>query len=100
MSKWNDEVVPILGELDVIVFAQNSDINSGMLYSGEKYEYLKSIGFNYFLGFCSEGSPFTFIAEEYVRQGRLMVTGENLIHHSDWYDAIFDTEGLLDETRT
>lgn len=100
MSKWNDEVVPILGELDVIVFAQNSDISSGMLYSGEKYEYLKSIGFNYFLGFCSEGSPFTFIAEEYVRQGRLMVTGENLIHHSDWYDAIFDTEGLLDETRT
>ena len=100
MSKWSDEVVPILGALDVIVFAQNSDINSGMLYSGEKYEYLKSIGFHYFVGFCSEGSPFTFIAEEYVRQGRLMVTGENLTHNSNWFNAIFDIEDLLDEARS
>ena len=99
LQKWNDEVVPILGQLDIMVFAQNSDINSGMLYSGEKYDYLKSIGFNYFLGFCAEGAPFTFIDDAYVRQGRLMVTGDNLIHNPGWFNGIFDIEGLLDEAR-
>ena len=99
MNKWNDEVVPILGNLDIMVFAQNSDIKSGVLYSGSKFEYLKSQGFKYFLGFCSEGDPFTFIAEDYVRQGRLMVTGYNLQKNSKWFNTIFDTKDLLDDAR-
>ena len=99
MNKWLEEVVPILGTVDIMVFAQNSDINSGMLYSGSKFDYLKAQGFNYFLGFCSEGDPFTLIAENYVRQGRLMVTGSNLKNNAKWFNAIFDTENLLDETR-
>lgn len=99
MNKWNDEVVPILGNLDIMVFAQYSDINSGVLYSGEKFEYLKSLGFKYFLGFCSEGDPFTFIAEDYVRQGRLMVSGINLKDNEKWFTGIFDTDDLLDEAR-
>ncbi|MBR2423380.1 MAG: hypothetical protein IKB09_13700 [Oscillospiraceae bacterium] len=99
MNKWNEEVVPILGNLDIIVFAQNSDINNGILYSGEKYDYLKSLGFNYFLGFCNNGDSFTFIADEYVRQGRVLVTGETLIHKPDWFNGIFDTDGLMDEAR-
>jgi len=99
MNKWIDEVVPILGELDIMVFAQNSDINSGVLYSGNKFEYLKSVGFKYFLGFCSEGNPFTFIAEDYVRQGRLLVTGSNVRNKSSWFANIFDTEGVLEDIR-
>jgi hypothetical protein len=99
MSRWNDEVVPILGQLDIMVFAQNSDINNGILYSGEKYDYLKSLGFNYFLGFCTNGDSFTFVADEYVRQGRVLVTGEHLIHKPDWFNGIFDTNDLLDEAR-
>lgn len=99
MNKWNDEVVPILGNLDIMVFAQNSDIKSGVLYSGSKFEYLKSQGFKYFLGFCSEGDPFTFIAEDYIRQGRLMVTGNNLKKNAKWFNTIFDTTDLLDDAR-
>ena len=99
MNRWVDEVVPVLGNVDIMVFAQNSDINSGMLYSGSKFDYLKAQGFNYFLGFCSEGDPFTYIAENYVRQGRLMVTGNNLKNNAKWFNAIFSTEDLLDEAR-
>ena len=96
---WNDEVVPLLGAFDIMVFAQNSDINSGMLYTGDKYEYLKSIGYNYFLGFATEGDSFTFVADEYVRQGRLLVTGDTLSQYPNWYNGIFDTEDLLDPAR-
>ena len=99
MNKWMDQVVPILGDFDIMVFAQNSDINSGVLYSGDKFEYLKSIGFKYFLGFCAEGDPFTFIAEDYIRQGRLLVTGNNLSKNAKWFNGIIDTEGILDEAR-
>lgn len=99
MNKWNDEVLTILDAMDIMIFAQDSDINTGMLYSGEKYDYLKSIGFNYYLGFCTNGDPFTFIADDYVRQGRLLVTGDNLIHNSGWFNGIFNTEELLDEAR-
>ena len=99
MQQWADEIVPILGNFDIMVFAQESDINSGMLYSGEKYDYLKSIGFNYFLGFSTEGDPFTFIAEQYVRQGRLLVTGKNITENPSWFNTIFDVENLLEASR-
>ena len=99
LQLWIDEVTPILGTLDVMVFAQDSDINNGMLYSGEKYDYLKSLGFNYFLGYSADGDSFTFISEEYVRQGRLLVNGTNLTQNAAWFNGIFDTEGLLDAAR-
>ena len=99
MGKWNDEVVPIIGNLDTFVFAQNSDINTGILYSGEKYDYLKSLGFNNFMGFCTDGDSFTFISEEYVRQGRVLVSGENMIYNEKWFTGIFDPAAVLDEAR-
>ena len=99
MNLWNDEVAPILGQMDVMVFAQRSDISESMLYSGEKFDYLKSLGFNYFMGFSNSGDSFTFIGDEYVRQGRILVTGENLIHNKDWFNGIFNVEEILDEAR-
>ena len=100
MNKWMDEVTPILGNLDTFVFAQDSDIGDGMLYSGSKFDYLKSLGFKYFLGYCSEGNPFTVIAEDYVRQGRLLVSGSHINNQPKWFNDIFDTTDLLDPART
>ncbi len=100
MNKWMDEVAPILGDLNTMVFAQGSDIGTGVLYSGDKFEYLKSIGFNYFVGFCTEGDPFTFIAEDYIRQGRLLLSGTNLKHNGKWFNGIFDTTDILNAARS
>ena len=99
MNKWVDEVVPILGNLDIMVFAQNSDIKSGIVYSGNKFDYLKSLGFKYYLSFASEGEIFTFIAEDYARQARLIVSGDNLKKNAKWFKDIFDTTDILDESR-
>ena len=100
MNKWMEEVTPILGDLNTMVFAQGSDIGTGVLYSGDKFEYLKSIGFNYFVGFCTEGDPFTFIAEDYIRQGRLLLSGTNLKHNGKWFNGIFDTTDILNAARS
>ena len=99
MNMWMDEVFPILGSLDIMVFAQNSDISDGVLYSGEKFDFLKSLGFNYFLGFCNNGDPFTFMAENYVRQGRILVSGYSIGYESDLFSGIFDTEHILETIR-
>ena len=99
MNSWNTEVVPILGNLDIMVFAQESDISSSVIYADEKYNYLKSCGFDYFLGYSIEGASFTFIADEYVRQGRLTVNGKNIEYNTMWFNNIFDTSDVLEYSR-
>jgi hypothetical protein len=99
MSGWKSEVVPILGDIDIMVLAQMSDITNNIVYTGDKFNYLKSSGFNYYLGFCDNGKPFTFIADNYVRQSRIMVTASNMQYHADWFANLFDSAGIMQQTR-
>lgn len=99
MNSWNAEVVPILGNLDIMIFAQESDISSSVMYNDEKYHYLKACGFDYFMGYGIDGTAFTFIADDYVRQGRLMISGSYIEYHSSYYNNIFDTEDVLEYSR-
>ncbi len=99
LQDWANEAVPIIGELDILVYAQQSDITSDQFYSGEKYELLRNAGFRYFLGFCNGGAPWATITNDYVRQGRLMVTGSNLAYHADWFASLFDAASVLDSSR-
>lgn len=99
MSGWKSEVVPILGDLEIMVFAQMSDITSNIVYTGDKFNYLKSSGFNYYLGFCENGKPFTFIADNYIRQSRILVTASNMAYHADWFTGMFDSSAIIDQTR-
>jgi len=99
LNSWTNEVVPILGNLDILAYAQLTDISTDEVYSGEKYNTLKDVGFGYYLGFCDDGKPWASITNEYVRQGRILVTGSNMAHHSDWFAPLFDTETVLDTTR-
>lgn len=99
LNGWTNEVVPILGNLDILAYAQLTDITTDEIYSGEKYDTLKNMGFQYYLGFCEDGKPWTSITNEYVRQGRILVTGSALAHHADWFTNMFDASSVLDSTR-
>lgn len=99
LNGWTNEVVPILGDLDVFTFAQLTDITTDPAYSGEKYDLLNNLGFRYYLGFCEDGKPWISITDNYVRQGRIMVTGSNLAHHSGWFTNMFDPSSVLDTNR-
>ena len=79
-----------------MVFAQNSDITNTDVYSGEKFTALQNAGFRYYLGFCTDGNPWSVIGENYVRHGRILVSGSNMAHRSQWFEGIFDTEYVLD----
>ena len=99
MKYWTDEVVPLLGEMDILTYAQLSDITTDAVYSGEKYEALQELGFRYYLGFCEDGTPWTSITDSYVRQGRIMVTGYNLQNRAEWFTNMFDVSSVLDPNR-
>ena len=99
LIRWDNEVVPILGKIDILVYAQGSDIASGKSYSGDKYLTLKEHGFNYFIGFCQENDGWFYADTDYARQGRILVTGSNLAHHSDWFMGMFYASNILDPDR-
>jgi len=99
MNAWNQEAVPIIGQLDTIVYAQMSDISTESEYSGEVYEFLKSQGLKHYIGFCDGSTPWAVMTDDYTRQGRIMVTGATLAHHADWFEGMFDAASLLDSTR-
>ena len=100
LAKWKEEVTPLLGEVEYLVFAKNSDISTGTgLYSGEKYDVLKNAGFQYYLGFCESNSPWFVRSSEYIRQGRIMVTGNSLEKYPKMFEGLFDTISVLDSNR-
>lgn len=99
LNQWQAEVESILGKMDIFAYAQNSDIADATSNSQEKFNLLYDNGFRYFLGFCNNGKPWINVTDNYVRQGRIMVTGSNLAHHSDWFTNMFDASSVLDSTR-
>ena len=100
LTKWQSEVTPILGDVDILVYARNSDItDSAASYTGEKYSALRSFGFRYYLGFCTDGQGWFSVGADYFRQGRILVSGSNMKYHSEWFSGIFDSTSVLDLSR-
>ncbi len=101
MNLWTREVLPIIGQTDIFVFAQNSDIGgNNAAYSGDKFYTLKNLGFKYYLGFCgSNGMPWSYLEDGYFRMGRLMVSGSNMAYNSGWFAGIFEPASVLDPNR-
>ncbi len=93
---WTSEVAPIVGQVKTMVFAQNSDLSDGLIYMGEKHSTLQNAGFRYYLGFCTDGQPWTIIVDDYIRQGRVMVNGTNLYNNAEWFTGLFDAATVLD----
>lgn len=100
LKKWTAEVTPVLGDVDTLVFAQGSDIaGSDTTYGSETYDVLKKAGFHYYLGFCDSGTPWAQLGSDYVRMGRILVTGSHMYHNPNWFTGLFDAKEILDKTR-
>ncbi len=100
MNKWQSEVEPILGPVETLVFARNSDISDSTApYSGEKFDTLQSFGFTRYLGFCTEATCWFTEGSGNMRLGRTLITGSELKSHPDWFEDFFDVSTVLDSTR-
>ena len=97
IANWKMEIMPVVGTLDTLVYAKNSDISSTGTYTGGKYNVLAEAGFRYFI---SNGtSPSGEVTPSYVRQKRIMVTGQHMAHTATMYTHYFDAKTVLNGTR-
>lgn len=100
LDKWASETAPLLGDVDMFLFAKKSDIGEmNTEYAGEKFDMLTAKGFHYFFGFCDTGSPWMVVTDSYVRQGRILVNGANLQANPKWFADLFSAESVIDPIR-
>jgi len=99
LQGWTNEVVPIIGQTDILVYAQMRDITTEETYSGEKYDALYALGFRHFIGFGQDGAPWISITDSYVRQGRILISGASLANNGAWFTNFFDASLVLDKNR-
>lgn len=91
MQNWTNQIAPVLGDVNTIVFARNSDIEA---YSGTTFNVLYNAGIRFFLN--SGSSPRVDANTTFVRQTRLMVTGENMAWYSSQFSEYFDCNVVMD----
>ena len=98
ITNWTAEVLPIIGSCDTLVYARESDISANGDYTGSKFNVLQDAGFRYFISnSTSKGS--SAVANNYVRQLRVMVTGTQMSHAATVYKDFFDAKVVLNESR-
>lgn len=91
IQAWNSQITPILGDVDVMVFARSSDIDD---YSGNKFNVLYDAGFRFFVG--NSTTPSADVNNTFVRQSRLMVTGNGLGWQKSVFATYFDCDAVVD----
>lgn len=99
LKSWKNEVVPILGNVDILVYAQESDLTPNTPYSGEIFNALMDAGFRYYYGFCQDGKLWASVKDNYFRQARIMVKGYSLKYQSSWFKGILKPVEILSSTR-
>ncbi len=91
LQSWATQITSVIGNVDTFVFAKTSNISD---YTGSAFQVMYQSGFRYFI---SNGeSPMTQVNPTYVRQNRLMVTGETMQHYSSRFTGLFDCAAILD----
>lgn len=91
LDLWTQQITPVIGDVDVLVYARESDISD---YTGNAFTTMSNKGFRYFVSNAT--SPSTEVTTSYVRQKRLMVTGNTMAWNQTMFNNIFDPNTVID----
>ncbi len=98
LDNWKKEVKPVLGDVPVLIYAKASDIAAdGNFEGGNKYNVLKDAGFRYFIN--SANVPYCEVTVNYVRQSRIMVTGQQMSTYPQVFSDFFKVSDILNDQR-
>lgn len=98
LNKWNTEISPLLPDLDIFVYAKNSQLSTND-YASAKFIALKQAGFNVFLTINPNGKTLCQQGDGYLLMDRIMVTGANLKDNGDWFSEMFSARAVRDPER-
>lgn len=103
-QKWRNNVEPLVGPVDTIIFAHGQDLGNWGNYdeSNAKYQYLRGEGYNIFCNVDSNQYRLWF-GKDYVRMGRRNLDGfriyYNAIGEQNNVSDLFDAKKVLDPLR-
>ena len=97
-ENFKANVDPLIGGTDIIIFAFGADLSQAEDYSGEKFEYLKSQGYNYYCNVDSQ-KYFVQIRDNYFRMGRRNLDGYRMYYNPELLDDLFDVSAVFDSAR-
>lgn len=97
-EKFKENVDPLIGGTDIIIFAFGTDLTDSGDYSGEKFEYYKEQGYNYF---CNVDSSkyYVQVRENYFRMGRRNLDGYRMYYNPEMLEDLFDASEVFDSSR-
>lgn len=92
-DKWQSEVESLIGKTDIYIYPYGEEIE----YSGEKYQYLKKLGFRYFCGVYSK--PWIKVNDSYIRMTRRNLDGFTMHFYPERVQDLFDVDYVFDKER-
>lgn len=97
-ERWLEEVAPIIGPTDILIFPFGVDIETTMgHYSSDKFNFLKEKGFNYYCGVYRE--PWMHIKKDYVRMTRRPLDGQAMLEFPERLADLFNLSEIIDPER-
>lgn len=98
VSRWEEEVQPVVGDTDIFIYPYGSDIAGVENYSGSKYEVMYDAGYRFF---CNVDSSeyWVHIRDHYVRQGRRNIDGYRMFHWPELLTDLIDATAIFDPDR-
>ncbi len=103
-QKWRENVEPLVGGVDTIIFAHGQDLGDWGAYdeSNPKYRYLREQGYSIFCNVDSNQYR-TWYGTDYLRQGRRNLDGyriyNNAVGLQDSVSDLFDAAEIIDPER-
>ena len=101
LSLWAEQVTPILGDVDILVYPYGDDIYDGItsVYDSEKYNVLYNAGFRYFVGMNNDMPASAQVTDEYFRHTRRWVTGAKMAYAPESFEDLFNPATVLNNQR-
>lgn len=102
--RWKENVEPLVGDTDAIIFAHGEDLGDWQDYnqSDAKFQYLKGEGYNFFCNVDSRQYGVQ-IRDNYVRQTRRNLDGyriyQSAVGNADNLSDLFDAAAVMDAKR-
>ena len=96
LEKWTNQIVPVIGDVDILVYALGSDISD---YNGSKYNVMANAGFKYFISNTTNVNPTLDVSVDFVRQYRIMITGSLMVNSPDLLAPYFTVSHILSNDR-
>ena len=99
-TKWENTVQSVIGEVDIILYPNGSDIAGleNYTFDNAKFRTLYNHGYRYFFNVDSS-VYWAQLGENYYRGGRRNLDGYRMYYHPHLLDDLFDVESVFDPAR-